>query len=72
MTNHPGIPEVTADDLEAFVGVHEVAAVTGYKPDTIRKLCQRGQIPHHQARPGSALLFLVSEIRGWLRNEGEL
>lgn len=70
MTDIPGIPEATADDLEAFVGVHEVAAVTGYKPDTVRKLCQRGQIPHHQARPGAALLFLVSDIRGWLRNEG--
>ena len=69
MTGYPGVPEVTADDLEAFVGVHEVASITGYRPDTIRKLCQRGQIPHHQARPGAALLFLVSEIREWLKGE---
>ena len=71
MTNHPEVPKVTADDLEAFVGVHEVASVTGYRPDTIRKLCQRGQIPHHQARPGSALLFLVSEVRAWLKDGGQ-
>jgi len=71
MTGYPGVPEVTADDLEAFVGVHEVASITGYRPDTIRKLCQRGQIPHHQARPGAALLFLVSEIRAWLKEGGQ-
>ena len=71
MTDYPGIPNVTADDLEAFVGVAEVAQITGYRPDTIRKLCQRGQIPHHQARPRAALLFLVSEVRAWLREGGQ-
>ena len=71
MTDPPGIPEVTADDLEAFVGVQEVAQVTGFKPDTIYKLCQRNQIPHYQRRSHSTLLFLVSEIRAWLRHEGE-
>jgi len=71
MNDIPGIPNITADDLEAFVGVHEVASITGYRPDTIRKLCQRGQIPHHQARPGAALLFLVSEIRAWLKGGGQ-
>lgn len=70
MNDIPGIPETTADDLEVFVGVNEIAAVTGYQPDTIRKLCQRDQIPHHQARPGSALLFLVSEVRAWLKGGG--
>jgi predicted DNA-binding transcriptional regulator AlpA len=58
-----------APEAEAFVGVHEVASLTGYQPDTIRKLCQRDAIPHHQARRGAALLFLVSEIQAWLRGE---
>jgi len=71
MNDLPGIPKVTADDLEAFVGVHEVASITGYRPDTIRKLCQRGQIPHYQHRPRAALLFLVSEVRAWLREGGQ-
>ena len=61
--------EATTDDLEAYVGIREVADLTGYSPDTIRKLCQRDQIPHYQARPGAALLFLVSEIRAWLRGD---
>jgi len=72
MTDTPGVPNVTADDLEAFVGVAEVAQITGYQPNTIQKLCRRGMIPHHQARPGSALLFLVSEIRAWLRSKGDV
>ena len=67
MTDRP--VEVTADDLEAFVGIDEIADLTGYKPSTIRKLCQQSKIPHHQARPGAALLFLVSEIRQWLRGD---
>ena len=72
MTNHPGVPNVTTDDLEAFVGVAEVAQITGYQPNTIQKLCRRGMIPHYQARPGSTLLFLVSEIRQWLKGEKDV
>jgi len=72
MTDHPGIPNVTADDLEAFVGVEEVAQITGFKPGTIRKLCQKNRIPHYQHRPGSTLLFLVSEIRQWLKGENDV
>ena len=71
MTNPDGIPMDTHDDVEGFIGVDEVATITGYAPDTIRRLCQRDQIPHHQARPRAALLFLVSEVRAWLREGGQ-
>jgi len=72
MNDIPGIPNITSDDLEAFVGVAEVAQITGYQPNTIQKLCRRGMIPHHQHRPGATLLFLVSEIRQWLKGENDV
>jgi len=59
----------TASDAEIYLGVDEVADLTGYAPGTIRKLCQRNQIPHHQSRPHAALRFLESEVREWLKGD---
>ena len=71
MTDIPGVPEVTAEDLESYIGTKEAAAITGYSEKYIRDLCQRGQIPHYQHRPRAALLFLVSEVRAWLKEGGQ-
>jgi len=69
MNDLPGIPNVTSDDLESYIGVQEASEITGYSVRTIRTLCEKNQIPHHQHRPRAALLFLVSEIREWLKGE---
>ena len=56
-------------ELEPMIGVHEVAALTGYKVPTIRTYCARNQMPHYQAKPFAELRFRVSEIKAWMRGE---
>jgi len=60
---------MTMDEHETYVGIHEAADVTGYTIGYLRKLAARGKIPHYRPTPRSHLLFLVSELRIWLRGD---
>ena len=71
MNDIPGIPIDAPDDAEAFVGVTEISEITGYSRKNIYRLCEKNQIPHYQHRPRAALLFLVSEVRAWLKEGGQ-
>jgi len=71
MNGIPGIPIDTTADAEAFIGIAEVSELTGYSRKNIYRLCEKNQIPHYQHRPRAALLFLVSEVRAWLKEGGQ-
>lgn len=54
---------------EAFIGVQEAANITGYHANYLQKLARAGNMPAHQRAPNAHYLFLVSELRAWLRGD---
>jgi len=59
------------DFTEAYIGIEEAATVTGYNPGYLRRLCRERKIPFHRWSPRGHYLFLVSELRAWLRGSGK-
>jgi len=60
--------------LTGWVDIDVVAEYTGRSKHTIRKLCQRGLMPHGRSSPGRRghLLFNITEVDQYLRQCGSV
>ncbi len=57
--------------LEGWLTVRDVAAMTGCKPDTIRKYHQTGKMPPAADRVDATILFEEDHVRRWWAGEDE-
>lgn len=52
-----------------FIDIEEAAEFSGYSVHTLRKLCQRGEIPFHQRKKNADLRFRRSELSLWIEGK---
>lgn len=62
------IPKVSIQ--KSKLNVQGVAALSGYKPNTIYRLVHENKIPYHKPlHGGRKLVFYINEIESWLEGK---
>lgn len=52
--------------IPQMITLQEVSAALRVSTDTVRRMCDRGDLPYVQAAPGSAIRVAVSDLDEWI------
>lgn len=62
--------KILSEDQEKFLGVRDLAKVSGLSESFLRKLKTHGNLPHYKV--GGRVLFKYSEFSEWMEKEAKI